>query len=299
MKQAPHLRLRGDSLALRRPPRYGHWIVVATLFGFAAFYLAPLLVVVLNSLRTAQDIGQNGVINVPRTIDFSNFAIAWNKYCIAQHCAGIQPYLLNSFLMVVPATILSTLFGAVAGYSIALWRFRGDAWVFGAVTMGVFLPEQMKLVPWVLVLRELGLSNTIAGLVLIHVVQGISFTTLFCRNYYVSIPQELIKAAKIDGAGYYRIFWRIVLPLSPPILIVTVIWQFTGIWNEYLYGVVFTAGESQPITAALIALAVGASESPQYGIQSAAVLLAAAPTLLVYLVGGKYFMRGLTAGAVK
>jgi glucose/mannose transport system permease protein len=299
MRQAPSLGLREGSPALRRHLRFGHWMVAATLCGFAGLYLAPLIVVVMNSLRTAQDIGQNGVINVPRAIDFSNFATAWGEYCIAEHCAGVRPYLLNSFLMVVPATILSTLFGAVAGYSIALWRFRGDAWVFGAVTMGVFLPEQMKLVPWVLVLRELGLSNTIAGLVFIHVVQGISFTTLFCRNYYVSIPQELIKAAKIDGAGYYRIFWRIVLPLSPPILIVTVIWQFTGIWNEYLYGVVLTSGESQPITAALIALAVGASESPQYGIQSAAVLLAAAPTLLVYLFGGKYFMRGLTAGAVK
>ena len=122
------------------------------------------------------------------------------------------------------------------------------------MTLGVFLPEQMRLVPWVIVLRDLGLFNTISGLVLIHIVQGMSFTTLFCRNYYVSIPQDLLKAARIDGAGFFRIFWRIVLPLSPPILIVTVIWQFTGIWNEYLYGVTFSAGEHQPITAALIAL---------------------------------------------
>ena len=126
--------------------------------------------------------------------------------------------------------------------------------VFGIVTLGVFLPEQMKLIPWALVLRDLGLINTIAGLVLIHTVQGMSFTTLFCRNYYVGIPQDLMKAARIDGAGFFRIFWRIVLPLSPPILIVTVIWQFTGIWNEFLYGVTFTTGEQQPVTAALIAL---------------------------------------------
>jgi glucose/mannose transport system permease protein len=201
--------------------------------------------------------------------------------------------------MVVPATILSTALGAIAGYSISLWRFRGDTIVFAIVVMGVFLPEQMKLVPWVLVLRDLGLYNSVAGLVLIHVVQGLSFTTLFCRNYYVGIPQELMKAAKIDGAGFFRIFWCIVLPLSPPILIVTIIWQFTGIWNEYLYGVTFASGPNQPVTAALIALAVSVSEAPQYGVQSAAVLIAAAPTLFVYLVGGKYFMRGLTAGAVK
>ncbi len=191
----------------------------------------------------------------------------------------MAPYILNSLQLAVPATILSTLLGAVAGYSISLWRFRGDAVIFGLVTLGVFLPEQMRLIPWTIVLRDLGLSNTIAGLVLIHVVQGMSFTTLFCRNYYTAIPQDLIKAARIDGAGFYRMFWRIVLPLSPPILIVTVIWQFTGIWNEFLYGVTFLSGGQQPVTAALIAISATVTTTPQYGVQSAAVLLAALPTL--------------------
>jgi glucose/mannose transport system permease protein len=183
---------------------------------------------------------------------------------------------------------------------VSLWRFRGDTIVFTIMLMGVFLPDQMRLIPWALVLRELGLTNTIAALVLIHTVQGLSFTTLFCRNYFVGIPPDLIKAAKVDGAGFFRIFWRIVLPLSPPILIVTVIWQFTGIWNEFLYGVTFTTGTQQPITAAIIAISVSSpTDVPQYGVQSAAVLLAALPTLLVYFLGGRYFMRGLTAGAVK
>ncbi len=279
-----------------RPARL---LVYALLFGFAAFYLTPLVVVVLNSVRSAQDIGATSVIGFPSEIVLGNFAKAWGSYCIAQNCSGISPYMWNSFLMVIPATIISTLLGALNGYSIALWRFRGDNWIFGIITLGVFLPEQMKLIPWTLVLRDLGLTNTIGALVLIHVVQGISFTTLFCRNYYVAIPPELLKAAKMDGAGFFRIFWRIVLPLSPPILIVTVIWQFTHIWNEFLYGVTFTSGTQQPVTAALIALAVSVSEAPQYGVQSAAVLLAALPTLLVYLFGGKYFLRGLTAGAVK
>lgn len=274
-------------------------LIYALLAGFAAFYLVPLLVVVLNAVRTAEDIGATSVVGLPRELAFGNFGRAWGSYCIARRCEGISPYMWNSFLMVVPATIISTLLGALNGYSLALWRFRGDNWVFGIITLGVFLPEQMKLVPWTLVLRDLGLTNTITGLVLIHVVQGISFTTLFCRNYYTAIPQELLKAAKIDGAGFFRIFWRIVLPLSPPILIVTVIWQFTHIWNEFLYGVTFTSGAQQPVTAALIALSVSVSEAPQYGVQSAAVLIAALPTLLVYLFGGKYFVRGLTAGAVK
>lgn len=280
-------------------PQLARFTIYAVLIGFAAFYLVPLLVVVLNSVRTAQDIGATSVVGLPREIALGNFTRAWGTYCIAQRCEGISPYMWNSLVMVVPATIISTLLGALNGYSIALWRFRGDNWIFGIVTLGVFLPEQMKLIPWTLVLRDLGLTNTISGLVVIHVVQGISFTTLFCRNYYVAIPQELLKAAKIDGAGYFRIFWRIVLPLSPPILIVTVIWQFTHIWNEFLYGVTFTSGAQQPVTAALIALSVSVSEAPQYGVQSAAVLLAALPTLVVYLLGGKYFVRGLTAGAVK
>jgi len=271
----------------------------AVLVLFAVLYLVPLVVVVLNSVRNSQDILQTSVIGWPRRLDFSNFARTWSSYCIAEHCTGIQSYFLNSVLMTIPATIVSTLLGALNGYSLALWRFRGDTVVFGIITLGVFLPEQMKLVPWVIVLRDLGLFNTIAGLILIHTVQGLSFTTLFCRNYYVSIPPDLLKAARIDGAGFFRIFWRIVLPLSPPILIVTVIWQFTGIWNEYLYGVTFSAGDHQPITAALIALSAHISDVPQYGEQNAAVLLAALPTLLVYLLGGRYFLRGLTAGAVK
>ena len=265
----------------------------------AVLYLMPLAVVVLNSMRDTPEIFRNGMIGLPHTLNFGNFTEAWSGLCIAEHCTGIRRYMLNSLLMTLPATVISTFFGALLGYAISLWRFRGDLWVFGLITMGVFLPEQMKLVPWVLVLRDLGLYNDVAGLVLIHVVQGISFTTLFCRNYYVGIPPELMKAARIDGAGFFRIFWRIVLPLSPPILIVTVIWQFTGIWNEYLFGVTFTSGEHQPVTAALIALAVTVSEAPKYGVQSAAVLIAAAPTLFVYLIGGQYFMRGLTAGAVK
>ena len=279
-----------------RSTRIAVYLLVVAL---AAIYLLPLLVVALNSLRSTPEIFRNGMIGLPHKLALDNFASAWSGLCIAEHCTGIRPYMMNSFVMTVPATILSTFFGALLGYAISLWRFRGDVWVFGLITLGVFLPEQMKLVPWVLVLRDLDLYNSVSGLVLIHVVQGVSFTTLFCRNYYMSIPQELMKAAKVDGAGFFRVFWRIVLPLSPPILIVTVIWQFTGIWNEYLYGVTFASGEHQPVTAALIALAVTVSEAPQYGVQSAAVLIAAAPTLLVYLLGGKYFMRGLTAGAVK
>jgi len=273
--------------------------VYAALLVLAAFFLAPLLVTVLTSVRSNAEMAQRSLIGWPQHLDFSNFAVAWSSFCIAERCTGIAPFMANSAEMAIPATIISTLLGAVAGYAIALWRFRGDNIIFGLVTLGVFLPEQMRLIPWTIVLRDTGLSGSIAGLVMIHTIQGLSFTTLFCRNYYLSIPQDLMKAARIDGAGFYRIFWRIVLPLSPPILIVTVIWQFTGIWNEFLYASTFVAGGQQPVTAALIGISSTVTTTPQYGVQSAAVLLAALPTLLIYLFGGRYFMRGLTVGAVK
>jgi glucose/mannose transport system permease protein len=279
--------------------KLGRWVVYAVLIALAVLFLVPLAVVVVNSLRSSQEIAATSMIGWPRHFVFDNYPEAWDRFCMAEHCWGIEPYMLNSLAMAIPATIVSTLLGALAGYSIALWRFRGDQIVFGLVTLGIFLPEQMKLIPWVVVLRDLTLMNSVAGLILIHIIQGMSFTTLFCRNYYVSIPQDLLKAARIDGAGFFRIFWRIVLPLSPPILIVTVIWQFTGIWNEFLFGVTFTSGEHQPVTAALIALSAAITSEPMYGVQSAAVLIAALPTLLVYLFGGRYFLRGLTAGAVK
>ena len=279
--------------------KWTRFIVYAALIVLALLFLVPLGVVVVNSLRSSREIAATSLIGWPSHLIFSNYAQAWNKFCMAEHCWGIEPYMLNSLTLAIPATIISTLLGALAGYSISLWRFRGDQFVFGVVTLGIFLPEQMKLIPWVIVLRDLSLMNTISGLVLIHTVQGMSFTTLFCRNYYVGIPQDLLKAARIDGAGFFRIFWRIILPLSPPILIVTVIFQFTGIWNEFLYGVTFTSGGQQPVTAALIALSAAITSEPMYGEQSAAVLIAALPTLLVYLFGGRYFLRGLTAGGVK
>jgi glucose/mannose transport system permease protein len=280
-------------------PTWGRLIAHAAIWGLGLAYLVPLIVVVLNSLRGAQEIAQSSMIGWPEIWVFANYAEAWSQFCVAQTCEGLRPYMWNSAAVTIPATIVSTLLGAVAGYAISLWRFRGDTWIFGLVTLGIFLPQQMRLIPWTFVLRDIGLINTLTGLVVIHTIQGMSFTTLFCRNYYVSIPQDLIKAARIDGAGFFRTFFRIVLPLSPPILIVTVIWQFTHIWNEFLYGVTFTTGAQQPVTAALIGLNAAVADIPQHGVQSAAVVIAALPTLLVYLFGGKYFLRGLTAGAVK
>lgn len=277
----------------------GKLLVYGFLALFALYYLIPLAVVFLNSFRDLREITTGSLIGIPKSINFSYWGQAWNEVCIGGLCEGIHPYFWSSLKMVVPATVISTALGALNGYALSKWRFPGSEVLFGAITLGVFIPGQMVLLPWAITLGALNLTNTTAGLVLIHVVQGLSFTTLFCRNYYVNIPEDLIKAARIDGAGFFRIFWRIVVPLSPPILIVTVIWQFTNVWNEFLFAVTFTSGHNQPITAALIALSAAGTTTRFYNIESAAVIMAALPTLLVYLFGGKYFMRGLTAGAIK
>ena len=274
-------------------------VIYSILVAFSLVYIIPLLVVILNSFRDLEEIGKNGLIAFPQSFRLSAWPDAWSTYCIGGTCEGMSRYFWNSVMMVVPATIISTAIGALNGYVLSKWRFPGSEVLFTCMLLGVFMPGQIALLPWAFILGKIGLANSVWGLILVHCIQGISFTTLFCRNYYVSIPDDLIKAARIDGAGFWRIFRKIILPLSPPILIVTVIWQFTGIWNEYLFGVVLNSGTKQPITAALVALSTNGTNVRVYDVMSAAVLIGALPPLLVYFLGGKYFVRGLTAGAIK
>jgi glucose/mannose transport system permease protein len=290
----PHARSASIGYAARR-------IAVYAFLGlFALIYLLPLFVILGNSFRELPEIARNGLIALPHSFSLKAWPEAWAHHCVAGTCEGIQRNFFNSLIMTIPATIISTMLGAINGYVLSKWRFPGSETLFALMTLGVFMPGQIALLPWAFILGALALSNSIYGLILVHVIQGISFTTLFCRNYYVNIPDDLIKAARIDGAGFWRIFWKIILPLSPPILIVTVIWQFTGIWNEYLFGVVFTGGRQQPITAALVALASNNTMNARaYDVASCAVLIGAVPPLLIYFFGGKYFVRGLTQGAIK
>ncbi len=274
-------------------------LIYGLLTFFSLIYIIPLVVVILNSFRDLPEISQHGLIAFPQSFRLSAWPEAWNSYCIGGTCEGMKHYFFNSLYIAVPATIISTAFGAINGYVLSKWKFRGSELLFTCILLGVFMPGQIALLPWAFLLGQLGLANTVYGLILVHCIQGLSFTTLFCRNYYVSIPDDLVKAARIDGAGFWRIFWKIILPISPAILIVTVIWQFTGIWNEYLFGVVLNSGTNQPITAALVALSTNGTNVRVYDVMSAAVLIGALPPLLVYFFGGKYFVRGLTQGAIK
>lgn len=277
----------------------GRIALLTALFLFAAVFLTPLYVMLSTSLKTMDEIREGTLLSAPMSPGFAAWAKAWGTACTGTDCGGLKPFFMNSLFMVLPAVAVSTSLGAINGYVLSKWKFRGSELMFALLLFGVFMPMQVVLLPMSQVLGWLGIASSVWGLILVHVVAGIPSTTLFFRNYYVGLPDELIKAAMLDGAGFWQIFWRIVLPLSTPILVVTLIWQFTNIWNDFLYGVVFSGADSKPITVGLNNLANTSSSVKEYNVDMAAAMIAALPTLFVYIVAGKYFVRGLTAGAVK
>ena len=277
----------------------GRVMIYLILLFFALIYLAPLYVMFTTSLKDIEEIRSGNLMALPVNPTFYAWTKAWSSACTGSECEGLAPYFWNSVRIVFPAVIISTIIGAFNGYSLAKWRFKGSELLFGALLFGCFIPFQVILLPMAKLLGSLGLANTVTGLVLVHVVYGVAFTTLFFRNYYVGIPTELVKAAKLDGAGFYNIFRHIFLPLSTPIFVVTIIWQFTQIWNDFLFGVVYSGSGTQPITVALNNLVNTSVGGKEYNVDMAAAIIAALPTLVVYVIAGKYFIRGLTAGAVK
>jgi glucose/mannose transport system permease protein len=277
----------------------GRVMIYLILLFFALIYLAPLYVMFTTSLKDIEEIRSGNLMALPVNPTFYAWTKAWSSACTGSECEGLAPYFWNSVRIVFPAVIISTIIGAFNGYSLAKWRFKGSELLFGALLFGCFIPFQVILLPMAKLLGSLGLANTVTGLVLVHVIYGVAFTTLFFRNYYVGIPTELVSAAKLDGAGFYNIFRHIFLPLSTPIFVVTIIWQFTQIWNDFLFGVVYSGSGTQPITVALNNLVNTSVGGKEYNVDMAAAIIAALPTLVVYVIAGKYFIRGLTAGAVK
>lgn len=290
-----------SAAALRSPlrVRLGRAFIYLALLAIALLYLTPLWVMITTSLKDLEEIYAGSFIGLPQEITFAAWEKAWSSACIGTECVGLRRYFANSIMMVVPAVVMSTAIGALNGYALTKWRFRGANLLFGLLLFGCFLPFQAVLLPIAQTLGSLGLSGSIAGLVLVHTVYGICFTTLFFRNYFISLPDDLTRAALIDGAGFFRIFWSVMLPASIPIIVVSCIWQFTQIWNDFLFGVSFTSGADAPITVALNNIVNVTAGRKQYNVDMASAMIAGIPTLLVYVVAGRYFVRGLTAGAVK
>jgi len=292
---------KAHSSAASRPARITwHRIALwSVLLLFALFFLLPMYVMITTSLKDMAQVREGSLLSLPTSPSFDSWSKAWSSACTGIDCGGLKPFFMNSVFMVVPAVLISSSIGAVNGYVLSKWRFKGSEVMFALMLFGMFMPLQVVLLPMSQVLGWFGIASSIWGLVLVHILAGLPSTTLFFRNYYVGLPDELIKAAMLDGAGFWRIFWRIVVPLSTPIIVVTLIWQFTNIWNDFLFGVVFSGGASKPVTVGLNNLANTSSAVKEYNVDMAAAMIAGLPTLLVYILAGKYFVRGLTAGAVK
>ncbi|MDC3412090.1 carbohydrate ABC transporter permease [Aquibacillus sp. 3ASR75-11] len=263
-------------------------IFYALLVLFSLFFLIPFYVMVVTSLKPFDEVSIATMWQLPSAINLSSYAQAFAK---------LVPNFLNSLYIVIPATLISALLGSLNGYVLSKWKFKGSEWVFTALLFGMFIPYQSVLIPLIKTIQVLGLYNTIPGLVLTNVVYGIPLTTLMFRNFYASIPDSMIESAQIDGAGFIRIFRFIIIPLSITGFVVVSIWQFTNIWNEFLFAITITGSEQQPIMVALQNLA--GSQIVEWNVQMAGAILAALPTMIVYIFAGRYFIQGLLAGSVK
>lgn len=287
------VRPRGLSYSLQRA------LLFAVLGLFCLYYLLPLFIMAATSLKSLDEIRTGTLVSLPQHPTADAWVKAWSEACVGVRCNGLEPYMWNSVQMVIPAVALSTFLGAINGYALTKWRFPGANAIFALMLFGAFIPFQVILLPMARTLGLLGLAGTVSGLILVHTIYGLAFTTLFFRNFFISVSDGILQAAKIDGAGFFRIFFTLMLPMAVPAIVVTVIWQFTQIWNDFLFGVAFTVGDSNPVTVALNNVVNTSTGVKEYNVDMAAAIIAALPTLLVYVIAGKYFVRGLAAGAVK
>nr|WP_202033718.1 carbohydrate ABC transporter permease [Agrobacterium larrymoorei] len=274
-------------------------MLYGTLFVAAVYYLLPLYVMVVTSLKGMPEIRLGNIFAPPVEITFEPWVKAWANACTGLNCDGLSRGFWNSVRIMVPSTIVSILVASVSGYALANWKFKGSELFFSILIIGAFIPYQVMIYPIVIVLREMGVYGTLTGLVIVHTIFGMPILTLLFRNYFAGLPEELFKAARIDGANFWQIYFRIMLPMSLPIFVVAMILQVTGIWNDFLFGVVFTRPEYYPMTVQLNNIVNSVQGVKEYNVNMAATLLTGAVPLFVYFVSGRLFVRGIAAGAVK
>lgn len=277
----------------------GRWLVYGGLLLAVLFYALPAWFAMVNAFKPLADLRAGNVFGLPSQWTLEPWVEAWSTACTgASTCGGLSRYFVDSLLVVVPATAISTLWGCFNGYVLAKWRFRGVDQVLFLLMFGIFMPAALFVFPLSVVFSQLNLSHSLFGLVLVHTLYSVP-VALYFRNYFVGFPGELIKAARIDGAGLWVIFWRVVLPTAKPILVVVGIMQFTAIWNDFIFALVLAPSDQQLVTVGLNNLTNVQEDVPRYNTYMAAAVIAGAPTLVLYILAGKYFVRGLTAGAVK
>lgn len=274
-------------------------MLYGTLIVVSLYYLLPLYVMVVTSLKGMPEIRMGNIFSPPMEITFEYWVKAWSQACTGINCDGLSRGFWNSVRILIPSTILSIAIASINGYALARWRFKGSEVFFAVLMIGAFIPYQTMLYPIVIMLRSIGLMGSVWGLVLVHTVFGMPILTLLFRNYFTSIPEDLHKAARVDGAGFWGIYFRIMLPMSLPIFVVAMIIQVTGIWNDFLFGVIYTKPDTYPMTVQLNNIVNSVQGVKEYNVNMAATLLTAAVPLVLYFVSGKLFVRGIAAGAVK
>jgi glucose/mannose transport system permease protein len=274
-------------------------VVCGTLLLFAVYYLLPLWVMVVTSLKGMPEIRMGNIFSPPVEVTFQPWVKAWSEACTGINCDGLSRGFWNSVTILVPSTIVSILIASVNGYALSKWRFKGSETFFAILVLGAFIPYQIMIYPIVILLREAGLYGNLWGLVLVHTVFGMPIMTLLFRNYFTGIPDELFKAARVDGAGFWGIFIKIMLPMSLPIIVVAMILQITGIWNDFLFGVIYTKPDLYPMTVQLNNIVNSVQGVKEYNVNMAATLLTGLVPLVIYFISGKLFVRGIAAGAVK
>ena len=265
----------------------------------AIYYLLPLYVMFVTSLKTMPEIRMGNVFAPPVEITFEPWVKAWSTACTGLNCDGLSRGFWNSVRITVPSVLASIAIASVNGYALANWRFKGADTFFTILIVGAFIPYQVMIYPIVIILREMGIYGTLTGLVIVHTIFGMPILTLLFRNYFASLPPELFKAARVDGAGFWRILLQVYLPMSLPIFVVAVILQVTGIWNDFLFGVVYTKPDLYPMTVQLNNIVNSVQGIKEYNVNMAATILTGLVPLTIYFLSGKYFVRGIAAGAVK
>ena len=274
-------------------------IIYGTLIVISIYYLLPLWVMIMTSLKGMPEIRMGNIFSPPLEVTFEPWVKAWSYACTGINCDGLSRGFWNSVKILIPSLILSISVASVNGYALANWKFKGSEVFFTILIFGAFIPYQIMIYPIVILLREIGLMGSTAGLVLVHTIFGMPILTLLFRNHFAAIPDELFKAARVDGAGFWGIYFKVLLPMSIPIFVVAMILQVTGIWNDFLFGVIYTKPATYPMTVQLNNIVNSVQGVKEYNVNMAATLLTGLVPLAIYFVSGKLFVRGIAAGAVK
>ncbi|NIY93877.1 carbohydrate ABC transporter permease [Vibrio diazotrophicus] len=296
---SPTMKLTASERPMSVKAQWGRFGVYGFLTITALFFLLPLYVMLVTSFKELDEIRLSSIFALPQNFSWDAWKVAWSSACTGLQCNGLQVGFWNSVRILIPSVVTSVLFGAINGYALSFWKIKGANLLFACLLLGAFIPYQVFIYPLIRVYADIGIYGTLTGVVVSHVIFGMPIMTLLFRNYYSTLPMELFNAARIDGAGFFKVFFNIMLPMSVPIIIVAVIMQVTNIWNDFLIGLVFAGNDNLPMTVQLNNIVNTTTGERAYNVNMAATILTSLVPLIIYVASGRWFVRGIASGAVK